>query len=127
MDDELVACVVCLCERSILVAQEGLNCATDGFMRLLVRIDLACVSQATGVFAAERSACVIRNGQKLDWLFLRSPDEVDRLLGQLSQLGVIFMTCFYSDVVYAKVGRCGAPFPWLFHNSPARGRETNIS
>ncbi|VDO45842.1 unnamed protein product [Onchocerca flexuosa] len=88
MDDEPAACVVCLCEKSILIAQEGLNCATDGFMRLLARIDIACMSQATGVFAAERSACVIKNEEKLEWLFMRSPDEVDRLLGQLNQLGV---------------------------------------
>uniref|UniRef100_A0A8R1TSH7 PH domain-containing protein n=1 Tax=Onchocerca volvulus TaxID=6282 RepID=A0A8R1TSH7_ONCVO len=88
MDDEPAACVVCLCEKSVLIAQEGLNCAVDGFMRLLARIDIACMSQATGVFAAERSACVIKNEEKLEWLFMRSPDEVDRLLGQLNQLGV---------------------------------------
>uniref|UniRef100_A0A1I7W1A2 PH domain-containing protein n=1 Tax=Loa loa TaxID=7209 RepID=A0A1I7W1A2_LOALO len=88
MDDEPAACVVCLCEKSILIAQEGLNCAVDGFMRLLARIDMANMSQATGVFAAERSACVLKNEETLEWLFMRSPDEVDRLLGQLNQLGV---------------------------------------
>ncbi|VDN20748.1 unnamed protein product [Gongylonema pulchrum] len=88
LNDKPAACVVCICERSILVAQEGMNCATDGFMRLLVRIDLASVSQATGVFATDRSACVIKNSGKMDWLLLRSPDEVDRLLAQLDQLGM---------------------------------------
>lgn len=88
MDDEPAACVVCLCEKNILIAQEGLNCAVDGFVRLLARIDIAHMSQATGVFTAERSACVIKNGEKLEWLFMRSPDEVDRLLGQLNQFGV---------------------------------------
>ncbi|KAL3982419.1 PH domain family protein [Acanthocheilonema viteae] len=88
MDDELAACIVCLCEKSILIAQEGMNCAVDGFVRLLARIDMVHMSQATGVFAAERSACVIKNEEKLEWLFMRSPDEVDRLLGQLNQLGV---------------------------------------
>ncbi|VIO86985.1 Uncharacterized protein BM_BM9641 [Brugia malayi] len=87
MDDEPAACVVCLCE-SILIAQEGLNCAADGFMRLLARIDMTHISQATGVFAAERSACVIKNEDKLEWLFMRSPDEVDRMLEQLNKLGV---------------------------------------
>ncbi|VDK76849.1 unnamed protein product [Litomosoides sigmodontis] len=88
MDSEPAACVVCLCEKSILIAQEGLNCAVDGFVRLLALIDIAHMSEATGVFAAERSACVIKNGEKLEWLFMRSPDEVDRLLGQLNQFGV---------------------------------------
>lgn len=88
MDDEPAACVVCLCEKSILIAQEGLNCAIDGFVRLLARIDMAHMSQATGVFVADRSACVIKNGEKLEWLFMRAPDEVDRLLRQLNQLGV---------------------------------------
>lgn len=92
MDDEPAACIVCLCERSILIAQEGLNCAIDGFIRLLTRIDIAHISQATGVFAAERSACVIKNEENLEWLFIRSPDEVDRLLRQLNQLEVILLT-----------------------------------
>ncbi|CAG9538929.1 unnamed protein product [Cercopithifilaria johnstoni] len=88
MGDEPAACVVCLCEKSILIAQEGLNCAADGFVRLLTRIDIAHMSQATGVFAAERSACVIKNEEKFEWLFMRSPSEVDRLLRQLNQFGV---------------------------------------
>ncbi|KAM3725474.1 Pleckstrin [Dirofilaria immitis] len=88
MNDEPAACIVCLCEESILIAQEGLKCEVDGFMRLLARIDMARMSQATGVFAAERSACVIKNEEKLEWLFMRSSDEVDRFLGQLNQLGV---------------------------------------
>ncbi|VDN07551.1 unnamed protein product [Thelazia callipaeda] len=88
MNDELVTCAACLCENGILLVQEGLNCAIDGFMRLLARIDLASVSQATGVFTAERSACVINSQEKLEWLFMRSSHEVDRLLGQLNQLGV---------------------------------------
>lgn len=96
MDDEAAACIVCLCEKSILIAQEGLNCAVDGFMRLLARVDMAHMSQATGVFAAERSACVIKNEEKLEWLFMRSPDEVDRLLGQLNQLGVVFFINLFS-------------------------------
>ncbi|VDO16410.1 unnamed protein product [Brugia timori] len=57
-------------------------------MRLLARIDMTHISQATGVFAAERSACVIKNEDKLEWLFMRSPDEVDRMLEQLNKLGV---------------------------------------
>ncbi|VDK78407.1 unnamed protein product [Onchocerca ochengi] len=100
MDDEPAACVVCLCEKSVLIAQEGLNCAVDGFMRLLARIDIACMSQATGVFAAERSACVIKNEEKLEWLFMRSPDEVDRLLGQLNQLGVVLHYYIFSIIQF---------------------------
>lgn len=83
-----MTCVVCLSEKSLLIAQEGVNCAVDGFMRLLLRINLDCLLQATGVFGAERFACVLNDGEKLNWLFLRSADEVDRLLAQLSQLGV---------------------------------------
>lgn len=87
-NDVAVSCSVCVGEKAILVAQEGLHCAVDGFMRLLLRIDLAHVLQATGVFAMERFACVLKGDNKLDWFFFRTADEVDRLLKLLSRLGV---------------------------------------
>ncbi|VDM46007.1 unnamed protein product [Toxocara canis] len=88
LDDEAVACVAVVSRDAILIAQEGLNCAVDGFMRLLVRIDLQHVQSAVGVLASERYACVLSDGQNLNWIFLRSPDEIDRFLAVLQRLGV---------------------------------------
>lgn len=87
-ENEAVACVVAISDKHVLVAQEGENCVVDGFMRTLSVIPLDDIKQATGVLACERYACVLSNGEKLDWLFLRSPDEVDRLLAVFQQLKV---------------------------------------
>lgn len=90
LDDEAVACIAIVSGGAILIAQEGLNCAVDGFMRLLTRIDLEQIESAIGVLASERYACVLNNAQNFDWIFLRSPDQVDRFLAVLQRLGVSF-------------------------------------
>lgn len=88
VEDEAVACVVAISLNYVLVAQEGENCVVDGFMRTLTTISVPEIKQATGVLAAERFACVLNDGKKLDWLFLRSPDEVDRVLAVFQELEV---------------------------------------
>uniref|UniRef100_A0A914S0E7 Uncharacterized protein n=1 Tax=Parascaris equorum TaxID=6256 RepID=A0A914S0E7_PAREQ len=90
LDDEAVACIALVSSGAILIAQEGLNCAVDGFMRLLTRLDLEQIESAVGVLASERYACVLNSAQNFDWIFLRSPDQVDRFLAALQRLGVSF-------------------------------------
>uniref|UniRef100_A0A915BBZ9 PLEKHM2 PH domain-containing protein n=1 Tax=Parascaris univalens TaxID=6257 RepID=A0A915BBZ9_PARUN len=46
LDDEAVACIALVSSGAILIAQEGLNCAVDGFMRLLTRLDLEQIESA---------------------------------------------------------------------------------
>uniref|UniRef100_A0A0M3JT52 Ras-GEF domain-containing protein n=1 Tax=Anisakis simplex TaxID=6269 RepID=A0A0M3JT52_ANISI len=90
MDDEAVACIAMISADSILLVQEGLNFVVDGFMRLLTRIRLGNIHSVIGVLANERYACVIRNENEkiLEWILLRSPDEVDRFSATLQRLGV---------------------------------------
>ena len=79
-EDNPVACVVAITNRHIMIAQEGENCLVDGFMRSLSVIPFSQICWVAGVIGQERYACVMSDGRKCDWLFLRSPDELDRVL-----------------------------------------------
>lgn len=57
-------------------------------MRLLERIDISVIKSVTGVYTAERYACIINDGSKLNWLIMRSPCQIDRILAALRLLGV---------------------------------------
>lgn len=75
-------------ENNVLIAQEGENCVVDGFMRTLHVVPVENILSATGVVGRDRYACVLMTENKLDWLFLRTPDEVDRILYLFEKLQV---------------------------------------
>uniref|UniRef100_A0A0N5AVF5 PH domain-containing protein n=1 Tax=Syphacia muris TaxID=451379 RepID=A0A0N5AVF5_9BILA len=87
-ENEAVGCVVAISEHNVLIAQEGENCVVDGFMRVLYIVKVEDILNVTGVVGRDRFACVLTTENKLDWLFLRTPDEVDRVLYLLEKLKV---------------------------------------
>ncbi|MFH4974075.1 hypothetical protein AB6A40_000784 [Gnathostoma spinigerum] len=101
--DGTVACIIAISTKKLLVAQEGLRFAVDGFMRTLMLISFEEIQKVTTFNVQGRYVCVLRGINKLDWLFVRSADELCRLMNCIKN----YVLCrSNSQKIYTNVDNC---------------------
>uniref|UniRef100_A0A914XX13 PH domain-containing protein n=1 Tax=Panagrolaimus superbus TaxID=310955 RepID=A0A914XX13_9BILA len=77
---DAVPCSISISSEWILFAHEGANCAVDGFMRLLKKIDISNITSVTSVHTESVNVIVIEHqSNSTDWIVVRTLSELRRL------------------------------------------------
>uniref|UniRef100_A0A914QEL7 PH domain-containing protein n=1 Tax=Panagrolaimus davidi TaxID=227884 RepID=A0A914QEL7_9BILA len=77
---DAVPCSLTISSEWILFAHEGANCAIDGFMRLLKKIDISKITNVTSVHTESVNVIVIEHqSNSTDWIVVRTLSELRRL------------------------------------------------
>uniref|UniRef100_A0A7E4W410 RUN domain-containing protein n=1 Tax=Panagrellus redivivus TaxID=6233 RepID=A0A7E4W410_PANRE len=77
---QAVPCSLVVANDTLIFAQEGANCAVDGFMRLLKRIDISDVADVVSVHTESVFVVVLEHkNASTDWIVLRTQAELRRL------------------------------------------------
>ncbi|KAL3100370.1 hypothetical protein niasHS_001673 [Heterodera schachtii] len=80
------ACMAVLTETHVVLAQEGVNCLVDGFMRSLSAFHVHEIAELCAIRTEFNSALVLRRDNGMDeWLLFREIAELDRLVERLRQ------------------------------------------
>lgn len=117
-----MACLLCLTDSHLLLAQEGAHFLADGFVRPLLKLALRELHSLASLAIGRRHFLLVlrRESGESDWLFLRNEDEQERLVGALQRdFGLPVEEwreqAALSDPLQARRCRQCAQLPDLFH------------